>query len=117
MKLITSPSNPIFKELKKLLNSKKQRQKTKSFVVEGKKAITALLENNSQYQVQKLFSLKDSKDNLFDCFPLNPNVQLYQMPKELFAKVSNLVTISQMMAVVSYVEVKLKELKRKKHYI
>jgi TrmH family RNA methyltransferase len=63
MREITSTGNPFVKELRSLATSKKARQESGSFIIEGRRGIDTLLAHESrQYKLETLVMARDTPD-------------------------------------------------------
>ncbi len=96
---ITSTSNPLVKQLRALVSSKKARQESGTFVVEGWRGIASLLEHNStQYALEQLVVSNDWKND-----PRLPaSVDTVVVPGFVFGKISDVRNAQGILGVVRH---------------
>ena len=96
---ITSTNNPLVKELRALSISKKARQDSGSFIIEGRRGIETLLANESrQFKLELLVANKDVED-----LPSLPDsLETIVLPGFVFEKVSDVKNSQGILGVVSY---------------
>ena len=98
MREITSATNPFIKQLRALSTSKKARQESNSFVIEGWRGIDTLLQHNSpHYTIQALVITPDWEND-----PRLPSkFDTVLLPEHLFEKVSDVKNAQGISAIVS----------------
>jgi len=96
---ITSTSNPLVKQLRALVSSKKARQESGTFVVEGWRGIASLLEHESaQYTLEQLVVSCDWKDD-----PRLPDsIDTVVVPDFVFGKISDVRNAQGILGVVRH---------------
>lgn len=95
---ITSATNPLVKQLRALVSSKKARQESGQFIIEGWRGIKTLLEHKSSaYQLEQLVISKDWKKE-----PLPENIDTVQLPEHVFEKISDVRNAQGILGVVSH---------------
>lgn len=93
---ITSPTNPLVKHLRALSSSKKTRQETGKFIIEGWRGIKTLLEHQSPaYQLEQLVVSKDWNKKLPD------DIDTVVLPDHVFEKISDVRNAQGILGVVS----------------
>ncbi len=97
IKEITSATNPFVKELRALATSKKARQESGTFIIEGWRGIDTLLTHESrQYKLETLVVSSDWKND-----PRLPdNIDTIMLPDHLFAKVSDVKNAQGILGIV-----------------
>ena len=97
VKEITSANNPFIKQLRMLATSKKARQESGTFIVEGWRGIDTLLVHESrQYKLEKLVVSSGWEND-----PRLPdNVDTFMLPEPLFAKISNVKNAQGILGIV-----------------
>ena len=96
---ITSTSNPLVKQLRALVSSKKVRQERGTFVVEGWRGISSLLEHKSnQYALEQLVVSTDWKND-----PRLPDtIDTVAVPNFVFEKISDVRNAQGILGVVRH---------------
>jgi|CXWL01.1.fsa_nt_gi TrmH family RNA methyltransferase len=104
MEVITSRQNPRFKEIKKLIEEKKTREKTGTFFVDGVNFVAQALANN--WELEQLVFVPDEIDSDFKKKILGKvGVEKYfQISKELYESLATKDLIQGMGAVVAMKE-------------
>ncbi len=94
---ITSTTNPFIKQLRALATSKKARQESGTFIIEGWRGIETLLAHESrQYKLETLVVSSDRHND-----PRLPdNIDTIVLPDHLFAKVSDVKNAQGILGVV-----------------
>lgn len=96
-KEITSATNPIIKKLRALASSKKARQESGTFIIEGWRGIKTLLEHESpRYTIEQLVSSDQWKER--DILP--DQIETILLPDHLFEKISDVRNAQGILAVV-----------------
>jgi len=96
---ITSTSNPLIKELRALATSKKARQESGCFLVEGWRGIDSLLTHESdQYSIETLVVSSEWKNDA----RLPGALDTVVLPDFVFAKISNVQQAQGILAVVRH---------------
>jgi TrmH family RNA methyltransferase len=99
---ITSSTNPFIKHVRALATSKKARQESGSFIVEGWRSIQTLLEHeSSQYKLEHLVL---SETRAMDA-PLTGDIDTVSLPDHLFEKVSDVRNAQGILGVVRHLPV------------
>ena len=94
---ITSATNPLVKQLRALATSKKYRQESGKFIIEGWRGIKTLLEHKSPtYKLEQLVISNDWKKQ-----PLPKSIDTIQLPKHVFEKISEVQNAQGILGVVS----------------
>ena len=98
-KEITSASNPLVKHLKALVTSKKARQESGTFVLEGWRGVKTLLEHSSpHYTLEQIVTshewLKDAR--------LPESVDTFLLAEHLFEKISDVKNAQGILGVIRY---------------
>lgn len=96
-KEITSATNPLIKKLRALATSKKARQESGTFIVEGWRGIKTLLEHQSPLFILEQLVISDEWQNRQ---PLPPDIETIRLPDHLFAKLSDVRNAQGILAVV-----------------
>jgi len=97
-KEITSATNPFVKHLKALASSKKARQESGTFIIEGWRGIKTLLEHESrQYKLEQLVVSKD-----WDGGELPTGIETTLLPDHLLEKVSDVRNAQGILGVVRH---------------
>jgi len=99
MREITSATNPFVKHLRALATSKKERQESSRFIVEGWRGIDTLLHHESRHYT--LESLVVSPEWINDS-RLPENVETVLLPEHLFDKVSDVRNAQGILGVVHH---------------
>ncbi|MEN7972749.1 MAG: RNA methyltransferase [Verrucomicrobiota bacterium] len=96
---ITSTSNPLVKELRALASSKKARQETGTFIIEGWRGIETLLSHESRhYKLEQLVVVKGEKDD-----PRLPDsIDTTILPDFVFEKISDVKNAQGILGVVRH---------------
>jgi len=96
---INSTSNPLVKELRALASSKKARQESGTFILEGWRGIDTLLTHESrQYTLEKLAVSEGFKND-----PRLPNtIETVLLPDFIFDKISDVKNAQGILAVVRH---------------
>ncbi|MEA2068201.1 MAG: RNA methyltransferase [Verrucomicrobiota bacterium] len=96
---ITSATNPFIKQLRALATSKKARQESGTFIIEGWRGIQTLLEHESrQYKLEQLVVSNDWKNDA----PLPDSIDTIQLPSHLFDKVSDVRNAQGILGIVRH---------------
>jgi TrmH family RNA methyltransferase len=99
MREITSTSNPLIKELKALASSKKARQESGTFIIEGRRGIETLLAHESrQYKLEKLVVEEQTEMRL----SLPDSVDTFVVPGFVFDKISDVKNAQGILGVVRH---------------
>ncbi len=99
MREITSATNPFIKQLRALASTKKARQESSSFIIEGWRGIDTLLRHASRQYV--LETLVISPDWIND--PRLPgNIDTVLLPEHLFEKVSDVKNAQGILGIVRH---------------
>lgn len=86
IKEIKSATNPFIKQLRALASSKKARQESGTFIIEGWRGIKTLLEHTSPlYKLEQLV-ISDQWSQIED---LPKSIDIIRLPKHLFEKISD----------------------------
>jgi len=94
---ITSTTNPTIKNLRSLITSKKARQESGQFIVEGWRGIKTLLDHESPlYQLEQLVISKDWKNGA-----LPDSIDTIAVPSHVFEKISDVRNAQGILGVVS----------------
>ncbi|HEY5621860.1 MAG TPA: RNA methyltransferase [Pontiella sp.] len=98
-KEITSAANPLVKHLKALVTSKKARQESGTFVLEGWRGIKTLLEHSSpHYRLEQIITshewLKDAR--------LPESVDTFLLAEHLFEKISDVKNAQGILGVIRH---------------
>lgn len=96
---ITSTTNPLVKGLRALATSKKTRQESGTFIIEGWRGIETLLAHESQqYKLERLVVSSDRKDD-----PRLPDaIDTVMLPDFVFAKISDVQHAQGILGVVRH---------------
>jgi TrmH family RNA methyltransferase len=107
MKTITSRDNAKLKAVRALVRSKKERQETSCFIMEGVRALSALLDGSALPQ----YSLKEVwvSDKVAETFlpQLDQDLPQLEIPHELMEQLSDCRTSQGVLGVVEYTPVPL----------
>lgn len=96
---ITSSSNLLVKELRALATSKKARQESGTFIIEGWRGIETLLAHESrQYKLEMLVISKDGHSDL----PLPDSIDTIVLPEFVFSKISDVKNAQGILGVVRH---------------
>ncbi|MDF7799217.1 RNA methyltransferase [Pontiellaceae bacterium B1224] len=96
---ITSSTNPQIKHLRALSSSKKARQESDTFIIEGWRGIQTLLDHKSPYyNIEQLVISKDWNK------PLPQTIDTLVLPAHVFEKISDVRNAQGILAVVSPIE-------------
>ncbi len=99
IKEITSSINPIVKHLRALASSKKARQESGTFIIEGSRGIKTLLEHESrQYTLETIVISNDWKQAI----NLPDSIERIKMPAPLFQKISDVKNAQGILGVVRH---------------
>ncbi len=99
MREITSTSNPFVKELRALATSKKARQESGTFILEGWRGIETLLAHESrQYKLEVLVVAKEVKD----VSHLPESIDIVVLPAFVFSKISDVKNAQGILGVVRH---------------
>jgi TrmH family RNA methyltransferase len=114
---ITSPNNPLIKEIKSL-SRKKDRWIKRQYIIEGTKPVKeAFLEDVEIINIfysQKLFEREEGK-SLFNLLKDKKNI--IELEDNLFQSISNMENSQGIFAVASFKDATLKDMKKTKPYI
>ncbi|MDZ8117451.1 TrmH family RNA methyltransferase [Pontiella agarivorans] len=94
---ITSSTNPLIKTLRALITSKKARQESGRFIVEGWRGIKTLLEHESEYYTLEQLVVS----NNWNQAPLPDTIEIISVPDHVFAKISDVRSAQGILGVVS----------------
>ena len=96
---ITSTTNPLVKELRSLATSKKARQESGTFIIEGWRGIDTLLAHESrQYKLERLVVAKGDEND-----PRLPDsIDTVVLPDFVFAKISDVKNAQGILGVVRH---------------
>ena len=96
---ITSTTNPLVKELRSLATSKKARQESGTFIIEGWRGIETLLAHESrQYKLEMLVVSKGGESD-----PRLPeSIETVVLPDFVFAKISDVKNAQGILGVVRH---------------
>jgi len=99
MREITSTTNPLIKELRSLSTSKKVRQESGTFIIEGWRGIETLLAHESrQYELERLVVAKGGEND-----PRLPDsIDTIVLPDFVFAKISDVKNAQGILGVVRH---------------
>lgn len=96
---ITSTSNPLIKELRALSTSKKARQESGTFIIEGRRGIDTLLAHESrQYKLELLAVTLEAANDLH----LPDSIDTIVLPDFVFEKISDVKNAQGLLGVVRY---------------
>ncbi len=111
---ITSSTNSFVKELRALAASKKARQESGRFIVEGQRGIERMLTHQSnQYTIETLVVSKDYKDT-----PRLPStIDTVILPDFIFAKISDVQQAQGILGIVRYTPIPFKIQRDEGHYL
>jgi len=99
MREITSTTNPLVKELRSLVTSKKARQESGTFILEGWRGIETLLAHESrQYKLEMLVVSKDEHSDL----RLPDLIDTIVLPDFVFSKISDVKNAQGILGVVRH---------------
>jgi TrmH family RNA methyltransferase len=99
MREITSSTNPLVKELRALVTSKKARQESGTFIIEGRRGIDTLLAHESRpYKLEMLVVSKDGHSDIF----LPDSIDTIVLPDFVFAKISDVKNAQGILGVVRH---------------
>jgi TrmH family RNA methyltransferase len=111
---ITSATNPFIKQLRALATSKKARQESGTFMMEGWRAIDTLLTHNSnQYKLETLVVSEDWIDDA----RLPKELETVRIPAHLFEKISEVKNAQGILGVVRHVGTPVAFNPEKGHYL
>ncbi|WP_372795779.1 TrmH family RNA methyltransferase [Pontiella sp.] len=95
-KEITSSSNPLIKKLRALITTKKNRQESGRFIVEGWRGIKTLLEHDSPfYELEQIVV-----SNGWNGGTLPPHIETIKVPDHVFDKISDVRNAQGILGVV-----------------
>jgi TrmH family RNA methyltransferase len=99
IKEINSSSNPFIKQLRALVSSKKERQESSTFIIEGWRGIDTLLSHESrQYKIETLvISTKWENDER-----LSESIETIMIPDFVFEKISDVNNAQGILGVVRH---------------
>jgi TrmH family RNA methyltransferase len=98
-KEITSTTNPIVKHLRALASSKKVRQESGTFIMEGQRGIKTLLEHESRQYTLETIVLSDDRKQDMD---LPDSIERIKMPCHVFEKISDVKNAQGILGVVRH---------------
>ncbi len=98
---ISSSQNARFKAAKELLNSKKARQKSSTFLLEGTRSISTLTENRGEFSIKEFWISQTEIDNP-EILKLIDDQPTYVVPESLFSQLVDTVTTQGVVAVVQH---------------
>ncbi|VGO12868.1 23S rRNA (uridine(2479)-2'-O)-methyltransferase [Pontiella desulfatans] len=96
---ITSSTNPLVKELRALASSKKARQESGTFIIEGWRGIKTLLEHESRGYTLEQLVVSSGWDSTAQ---LPEAIETIQLPEHLFEKVSDVRNAQGILGVVRH---------------
>ena len=101
-KEITSATNPFIKKLRALSTSKKARQESGTFIIEGWRGIKTLLEHESPlYEIEQLVITDEWKQKLGTDVPaVLDSQETILLPNHLFGKISDVRNAQGILAIV-----------------
>jgi RNA methyltransferase, TrmH family len=101
MKYISSPDNPFYKELSKLASSARQRGKAGQTLLDGAHLLTAYLASGMRplHHIVTAAALADPE--IISLLAKSPDVPLTQLDDALFAELSELKTLSGVLALIA----------------
>jgi TrmH family RNA methyltransferase len=99
IKEITSASNPFVKQLRALNASKKARQESGTFIIEGWRGINTLLEHESRHYRLEQLVISDT----WSCTEKFPDaLELIRLPSSIFEKISDVKAAQGILGVVRH---------------
>jgi len=111
---ITSPANPLVKELRALASSKKARQESGTFIIEGRRSIETLLAHESrQYTLEMIVVSSEvaGEANLPD------SIDTVVLPGAIFDKISDVKNAQGILGVVRHTPVPFEFFPDTGHYL
>ena len=111
---INSATNPFVKQLRALVSSKKARQASGTFIIEGWRGIeTLLMHESQQYKLERLVASNDWKND-----PRLPgSIDTVMLPDFVFAKISAVKTAQGILGVVRHTPSPFEFLPDTGHYL
>lgn len=103
---ISSAQNGRFKKTRDLLTSKKVRQKTSCFLIEGLRAISSLTENQGGFIIQEFWANLAERENP-ELIQLTEGATVYLVPESMFRQLTDTVTSQGLVAVVEHTPIPL----------
>ncbi len=111
---ITSSTNPLIKELRGLATSKKARQESGTFIIEGWRGIKTLLAHESRhYTLERLVVSSDAKSEQ----PLPPTLDTVGVPDFIFKKISDVKNAQGILGVVRHTAIPFEFFPDTGHYL
>jgi TrmH family RNA methyltransferase len=110
-KLITSPQNPLIKQLSLLKEKSKARKKTGLFLIEGKRELSLAIK--AGYKIETLLFFPDLFSQSEAEAMSNYDLEIIEISKEVFQKLAHRDTTEGIIAVVTSKKHKLEDLKLK----
>jgi len=111
---ITSTANPLVKKLRALATSKKARQQSNTFIVEGWRGLSTLLTQNSpHYQIEQLFITP----NWVNDPRLPTDLDTILLPNFVFEKISDVKNAQGILGIVRFSTPPFKFSKTAGHYL
>lgn len=103
MQTINSKDNPKLKAVRALVRSKKDRQKASAFVMEGVRALSALVDGSAlpQYKLREIW-VSDKVDATSPSRFAAAEVPLFQIPHDVMEQLSDCQTSQGILGVVEY---------------
>jgi TrmH family RNA methyltransferase len=110
-KLITSPQNPLIKQLLLLKEKSRQRKKTGAFLIEGKRELSYAIKGSYKIETLLFFSelFSESEANAMS----NNGIEIIEISKEVFQKLAHRDSTEGVIAVIQSKDHTLKNLKLK----
>lgn len=104
MKLITSKDNPKLKAVRALVRSKKERQDSACFVMEGVRAISALMDGSAlpPYRLKEIWVSEVGQAVLSAPRTAGTAVPTYEIPHDMMEQLSDCRTSQGVLGVVEY---------------
>lgn len=110
-KSITSPQNPLIKQLVLLKEKSRQRKKTSSFLIEGKRELSLAIKGS--YKIETLLFFPDLFSESEANAMSNNGIEVIEISKEVFQKLAHRDTTEGVIAVVKSKNHMLEDLKLK----
>jgi RNA methyltransferase, TrmH family len=108
-KLITSPQNPFIKQLVLLKDKSRERKKTNTFLIEGKRELSLAIKGG--YKIKSLLFLADLFSESEAKAMAQYGIEIIEISKEVFQKLAHRDTTEGVIAVVSSKTHELDDLK------
>ncbi|MBV7267909.1 TrmH family RNA methyltransferase [Winogradskyella luteola] len=97
-KLITSPQNPLIKQLTQLKEKSRERKKTNTFLIEGKRELSLAIK--SSYKIEKLLFYADLFSESEAKAMSSYGIEIIEISKDVFQKLAHRDTTEGIIAVV-----------------